>query len=355
MGPRRRSAALFAALIVGAYVPLTRAVEPVARRAWFDHVTRELVTDARGLMPPEGTMWLGATRPELPQSTYGLAELEALLGQQLAIASFYQAWGDGPAHAFPTHTLESLHEGGYLPMITWEPWLSAFTAYAGKVPSGSLRTIASGALDAYIEAWARDAVRYGKPFFLRIGHEPTNPWYGWAPQHGNSAEDYRAFWAHVHGIFRAQGARNVLFVWTPYALTDHAFFPGKERVDWIGLDVFNYGQLAENPVWLDFHTLTKLAYDAYGQLGAPLMIAEVATSAVGGSKADWLRGMFHSLERGNFPKLRAVVLFDHPSARTAGGIPVDWSVGQVQSAVAAWKRDPRWLAQFTRRAQKVQP
>jgi hypothetical protein len=352
MGPRKRWAAVLALVVIGSYWPITRVVEPLAREAWFQSVTRALATDARALAPPEGAMWLGATRPELPQSVYGLNELEGLLGRSLAIASFYQAWGDGPAHAFPTGVLRSLRTGGYLPMVTWEPWLSAFTRWQGRNPPGSLRLIASGALDAYIEHWARDAVRYGHPLLLRVGHEATNPWYGWAPSYGNSAEDFRAFWSHVHRIFREQGARNVLFVWTPYGLGDHEWFPGPEQVDWIGLDIFNFGMLSEQALWLDFHTLTKLAYDAYRDLGPPLLIAEVATASVGGSKAVWLSEMFRSLAQRQFPKIRALVLFDHPNAQTNGGIPVDWSVGEVSEAVAAWRRDPAWLSMFTREVKR---
>lgn len=348
MGPRKRWAALFALTVLGLYWPLTRVLEPAARELWFRTVTRALATDAHALAPPDGTMWLGATRPELPQSAYGIEQLEQLLGRRLAITSFYQAWGDGPAHAFPASVLHSLRDGGYLPMITWEPWLGAFDRWRGQNPRGSLRTIASGALDPYIERWAREAVRYGHPLFLRIGHEPTNPWYGWSPSHGNTAEDYRAFWAHVHRIFREQGARNVLFVWTPYGLDERAFYPGDELVDWIGLDVFNFGLLSQRALWLDFYSITKLAYDAYRDLGPPLLIAEVATSSLGGSKSDWVRDMFHSLATKNFPKIRALVLFDHPNTTTNGGIPVDWSLGEVTSSVAAWKRDPSWLESFTR-------
>jgi hypothetical protein len=348
MGPRKRWAALFALATIGLYWPVTRGLEPLAREAWFQTITRAQVTDARGLAPPEGKMWLGASRPELPESAYGIEQLEQLLGEKLAITSFYQAWGDGPDHAFPAGVLHSLRDGGYLPMVTWEPWLSSFARWRGRNPRGSLRIIADGAVDAYVERWARDAVRYGHPMLLRIGHEPTNAWYAWAPDYGNSAADYRAFWVRVRSIFERVGARNVLFVWTPYGLEDHALYPGDGQVDWIGLDIFNFGRLSEEALWLDFYTLTKLAYDAYRDLGPPLLIAEVATVSLGGSKSDWVRDMFHSLASNNFPKIRALVLFDHPNTKTNSGIPVDWSVGEVAGSFVAWKRDPSWLGSFTR-------
>jgi cellulose synthase (UDP-forming) len=347
MGPRKRWAAAYLALLLLAYWPLTRWGEPALREAWFRTVTRGLVKDARELaLPPPGTLWLGASRPELPQSLYGVYKLEANLGCRLTMTSFYQAWGDGPEHSFPGDILRNLAKGGYVPMVTWEPWLSAFARFGGAEPRASLRLIAAGELDGYLRAWARGAVAYGAPFFLRPGHEPTNPWYAWTPEHGSTAADYRAFWARVHRIFREEGARNVLFVWTPFGLADHDWFPGTDAVDWIGFDIFNYGGLSEQGTWMDFYSLTKLFYDAYRNLAPHLLIAEVGTSSAGGNKTDWIRDMFHTLARDNFPKLRAVVLFDQPAGQTNSGLPVDWSLGESGETFAMLKQRPELLAPY---------
>jgi hypothetical protein len=292
-------------------------------------------------------MWLGASRPELPESLYGIYELEAGLKRPLAIASFYRAWGDGAEHEFPMQVLRSLHKGGYLPLITWEPWLNDFNRWKGKVPAGSLGIIARGEVDDYLRAWARDAVRYGEPLLLRPGHEPTNPRYGWASAYGNSPEEYRVFWAHVRSVFTAEGARNVLFVWTPFGLQDEAWFPGAQLVDWVGIDVFNYGGLSQQGTWLDFYTITKLFYDSYRNLGPPLMITEAATSSVGGNKADWIRDMFLSLEHNNFPKIRGLVLFDQPSGQTDEGLPIDWSLNETAGTVQSLGARPELFDHFT--------
>lgn len=348
MGPRRRSGLAFAVLIGALYWPLTRTLEPLLREAWFVGVSRPLAVDARGLAPPHGQLWLGANRPELPQSLYGIYELEASLGRPLAIASFYQAWGDGPEHAFPRSVLDSLGEGGYLPLLTWEPWLAAFARFGGDNPRASLRHVARGEFDAFIRGWARDAVRFGQPLLLRLGHEPTNAWYGWAPEHGNDAADYRAFWARVHDIFQQEGARNVMFVWTPFGPDDHAWFPGSERVDWIGFDVFNYGTAAEGGTWVDFHARLRPLYAAYAWLGPRLLVAEVATASAGGDKLEWILEAFDGLARGDFPGLRALVLFDQPHGRSPAGLPIDWSLGEVPGLTEAWRQEPGLSARFTR-------
>jgi cellulose synthase (UDP-forming) len=348
VGPRKRWALAFFAALFLLYYPLTRFSEPRLRELWFQTITRGLVTDAHGLAPPPHAMWLGASRPELPQSLYGIYELEKQLSCPIAITSIYQAWGDGEEHAFPLQVMRSLHKGNYLPMITWEPWLNAFQRFKGENPRGSLRKIARGEVDAYIHGWARDAMRFGRPFLLRPGHEATNAWYGWSSEQGNDAQDFRAFWTHVRRIFRQEGARNALFVWTPFGLEDQAWFPGTEAVDWIGFDVFNYGGLSEQGTWLDFYTLTKLFYDAYRDLGPPLLIAETATTSAGGNKADWVRDMFRSLNKNNFPKIRALVLFDQPAGHTTSGLAIDWSLGETSETYAALKREPQLLRSFTR-------
>jgi len=346
MGPRKRWAVVFFGVLSALYVLAGRRVEAGLRRAWFHSVTRSLVTDARGLAPPPGLIWLGASRPELPQSLYGMDALESQLGLPLKIASFYVAWGQGEEHAFPSEVVRNLDKAGYLPLITWEPWLSAFPRWAGQLPPGALRIIADGAVDGYVRRWAHEAVRSGKPLLLRPGHEPTNPAYGWSPATGNTAADYRRFWMHVRQIFRDEGARNVLFVWTPFGLQERDWFPGREAVDWVGFDIFNFGGLSEQGSWLDFYTLTKLFYDAYAPLGVPMLIAEAGTSSAGGNKADWIRDMFHDLAQNNFPEVRGLVLFDQPSGHTDTGLPVDWSLAEVGDAFTAARAEAGLRAHF---------
>ena len=192
-------------------------------------------------------------------------------------------------------------------------------------------------------------MKEGGPILLRLAHEPTNPLYGWASTYDNSAADYRQFWAHVRRIFRDEGARNVLFVWTPFGLADQDWFPERAQVDWIGFDLFNYGGLSEQGTWLDFYTLAKLFRDAYKDLGPPLMIAEVATSSSGGNKSDWVRDMFRELAGNDFPDIRAVVLFDQPNGQTATGLPIDWSLAEVDGLFSTLAHEPGLFASYTQK------
>ncbi len=64
-----------------------------------------------------------------------------------------------------------------------------------------------------------------------------------------------------------------------------------------------------------------------------MMIGETASTESGGSKAEWIAGMFAALPR--FPDVRGLIWFDRP----AGG--ADWPVESSPSALAAFSHGVR--------------
>jgi|WetSurMetagenome_2_1015567.scaffolds.fasta_scaffold00317_12 hypothetical protein len=285
-------------------------------------VVRNLVHDKADVLDKDG-FFLGLYRPELPYQFDRLYAVEDSLGVRVSVVSYYQAWGDGDEYSFKNDVNRSLARGGFVPLITWEPWVNAFPRYKNRRVDSSLALIASGEFDGYIRQWARDAVLFGKPFFVRPGHEMSNAWYSWSGAHGNSPALFKKFWRHVYGIFREEGARNAAFVWCPYASSDTVYYPGNDCVDWIGLDVFNFGSLSQDGMWMDFYTVTKLLYDAVKRYGKPVVVAEAGCAASGGNKNDWYRNLFHDLALGNFPLIKGLVLFDTPHGNTPAGLSVD--------------------------------
>lgn len=300
-------------------------IEALAIALWHDQVVKREVASREELLRGPAFR-LGIFRPELPYHFQRVFEVEDSLDAGLSIISYYQAWGDGPEHELNPEVLANIARGGYAPLITWEPWVSAFDAYRGQVPDSSLALIARGTFDAYVREWAREAVRFGGPMFLRFAHEFSNPWYGWSSGYGNSKEDFIRAWRHVHGIFREEGARNVAWVWNPYLAADTAFYPGDEYVDWVGLDIFNFGPVVENGWWMDFFTLLHGLYQPMQRFGKPILIAETGTVGEGGNKAEWYRDLFRSLGAGSFPAVKALVLFDHPASKAPNGLTVDLSM-----------------------------
>ncbi len=316
--------ALISGIIVAAYIYAIKPFERVGLEVYYQRVTKNLVQDKIALTQ-ESEFFLGLYRPELPYEFGMLFVVQEGLSAQVSIVSYYQAWGDQKEHAFLTDVNRNLVNGGYTPLITWEPWVSAFKKFRDSQVDSSLNIISQGQFDLFIHAWAREAAKLKKPFFLRPGHEMSNPWYSWSTSHGNSPESYKRFWRHVHDIFAQEGARNVAFVWNPYIPADTANYPGDKYVDWIGLDIFNFGSLAENGLWMDFYTVTKILYDAVKGYNKPIIIAEAGCGQGGGNKNDWYRDMFHSLATKNFPLVKGLIIFDAPQAQTPSGLPVDLS------------------------------
>jgi beta-mannanase len=191
---------------------------------------------------------------------------------------------------------------GATPVITWEPWdPSAGTAQPAYAPS----RIAAGAFDAYVTAWAQQARSYGGPVVVRFAHEMNGSWYPWAAGvDGTTAAAYVAAWRHVVGIFRAQGAGNVTWQWSPNvpypgSATLGPLYPGDAYVDSVALDGYNWAGVTAGAPWTSFaDVVTAGAQQVRALTRLPLYVAETATAEEGGAKAAWIAGMFATLEAG---------------------------------------------------------
>lgn len=317
---------LYLLVVVILYIVILRFIEPGAEKLFYQIVTKNLVHDKKQILDMQQKLTLGIYRPELPYHFDKVYEIQDSLGVKLKVISFYKAWGDEDSQQLELEVLRNISRGGFVPLITWEPWIVAFDEFKGKNVDSSLTHIIDGKFDYYIRDWARKITRFGKPLFLRLAHEMTNPWYSWSHHHGNTPAMFKAMWKHVFTIFESEGAQNAAFVWSPYTPKDSLYYPGSEYVDWIALDIFNYGSLSESGLWMDFTPLTKLYYDQYKTFEKPIMIAEVGCSSYGGNKNQWYKNMFHSFAVNNFPLIKLLVLFDNPAGKTPTGFDVDWSM-----------------------------
>jgi len=293
---------------------------------WFDLVERRFVQDRAALAPANGTRWFGMYRPEVPWDYSRYYTVADSLHTQPKIVSWYQSWGEGEENEFKSEAVEKAMEKGLVPMITWEPWTSTFKGHS-RDTSGNLAQVIDGDFDAYIHRWARSVARVRKPIFLRPLHEMGNPWYSWTMPHGNTPEMIAEAWRHIVRIFRDEGAVNAAFVWTPHIAADTLAWPGKEWVDWVGLDIFNYGTMAEKGHWIDFSGVVGPLLAAVEPLGKPVMLAEVGSSAAGGDRRDWWIDAFRQLPK--YPGVKALVVFDNPACTNTTGIPVDWGFTQT--------------------------
>jgi hypothetical protein len=253
----------------------------------------------------------------------GLSGRESQLGRKVGVHNMFFSWTDH----FPGSGQTDDVSNGRIPMVTWEPWNTTLTAIAG------------GGEDANIVSHAQAMKAFGHPIFLRFAHEMNGNWYPWDGTH-NGAEstgtaNYIAAWRHVHDIFRAEGATNVVWVWcpnvndSPGAAWNHwaNYYPGDGYVDWVGVDAYNWG--TSNGGWRTFASLLGSGIYAGYAATKPIMVAETASNESGGSKAQWIYDLDSAL-RNDFPGIEAVLWFDK------GGTADNWAIDTSAASLTAY-------------------
>jgi beta-mannanase len=149
---------------------------------------------------------------------------------------------------------------------------------------------------------------------LRWGHEMDLA--GLYPWSANDPTLYRAAFRHVVDTFRAAGATNVRWVWSPAGEPGAAeYYPGDDAVDYVGLTVLG------DPEWeRDFghaspRSMSELLRPRYAEIAAfdkPVLIAELGVSGDDHDRQAWLAAGLASL--GEFDRVRGVVYFNDRNA-----------------------------------------
>lgn len=314
----RRSAllaALLLSLALGAAAPASGAPAPVV-----------LGTNTTGITDDTGA---------------ALQRFAAEAGEAPGIAMFYRDWNEGWSTALiEPRFLEPALAQGATPMITWLPQLASGDPM--HQPAYSPAAIAAGAFDPFLRRAAREAAAFGQPLLLRLAHEMNGPWSSWgAWVDGNTPADYVAMWRHVVGIFRAEGATNVRWVWSPNvygvgqslaggsAMPFEPFYPGDRWVDFVGLDGYNWGTLHSGG-WQSFAGVFGSSYEAITRLtDKPVMICETASAEAGGDKPAWILSIPRVLQT-RMPRVRALIWFDRDKE-------TDWEIASSPASEAAFR------------------
>jgi hypothetical protein len=314
--------------------------------AWFAPYRNDL-----GRLRHPDVVLLGAYDGDVSETLEGVVRLERGLGTTLPLVQIYTAWGDKPNQRFPLRLATTIWDMGSVPVITWEPWLTDFeNARHALLPLREIRdrhgmvSVARGDYDFYVDAWAADAARFGKPLVLRFAHEMNDPYrYPWGPQN-NTKEELIAAWQHVVGRFRRAGARNVLWVWSPHVAYQYweTYYPGSEYVDWVATGALNFGSVAHWSQWWTFRELFGSKYEPLASFGKPIMIAEFGSLAVGGDRGAWYRDALVDLPQ-HYPAVKALLFFHVKSDQTVTYQQVDWSIANdpaltrtIAAAIEPW-------------------
>jgi hypothetical protein len=273
------------------------------------------------LVPAHGAL-LGAF-----VGTGTLSSFETELGRKVAITHNFVGWTDDW-----TSQLSGMASGGRIPLVTWEAWENSVGA--------PLTDIIGGSYDPVIKARAQAAKSFGQKFFLRWGHEMNGNWYPWDGSHNGAnaaaTATYVSAFRHVHDLFVAAGATNVLWIFCPNvdSVPNDAwnqwasYYPGDAYVDWMGFDGYNWGTVQTTSTWQTFPTIASRIYASIAAKGKPIMIPETASTELGGDKADWIAGVLPAVEA-SFPQVKALVWFQMNKE-------TDWRIDSSTAARSAF-------------------
>jgi hypothetical protein len=226
----------------------------------------------------------------------------AAAGRHPRILSYYQGWDED----FSAADAELSYKQGALPLVTWEPYGAS---RAVDQPAYSLKRIATGGFDAYVIRFARQIKATGQPVVLRFAHEMNGDWYPWSEANsGNSPGDYVKAWRHIHDLFQAVGATEVIWVWSPNVLRGTGgvplkpLYPGDGYVDWIGIDGYGFGERTATEVLQP----TLKAITAFSH--KPVLLSETGSSP-GPQQPGWTADLFRWIKR--TPNVIGFVWFQH--------------------------------------------
>ena len=312
---------------------------------------------------PEPTQYIDTLPPGVFLGTFhGTASSSVTLfekiGKGVAISAVYLDWSSGFNAGLPNANAMV----GRITFITWEykGGPEAYDEYEGR----PLQALLDGVYDDYLRSWAEGVRDFGKPIFIRWGHEMNGDWYLWSginngggaldgfgdPTRPDGPERFVAAYRYIHDFFKNSGATNVLWVWCPNAPFESMqasygdgkwnaaanYYPGDEYVDWLCFDGYNWGASSFgqqfNSVWTSFDGIFA---ESYRQLQAinpnkPIIIGEFASTEDGGDKAAWITDTFSGIQN-KYPQIRAIIWF-HISKET------DWRINSSPEALAAFSQ-----------------
>jgi hypothetical protein len=250
---------------------------------------------AAPIIPTSG-VYLGAFANE----PGGITALESAIGRKLALDRTYVPW----TFTGWANRIAPDKAAGRIPELAWS-----------AAPTTTAAAIAAGGQDGVILAAARAMRDSGTQIMLV-------PWYEFDQPVGHKRfiggpKRVVAAWRHMVRLFRAVGATNVHFVWTPmaYDFGPHAkvdaasFYPGNAYVHWIGADAYNFPGAP-------FRTQTQLLDPvvAFAHAHAkPFIVGETASLSSNAATPAWIEA--YGAWAAQHPQVKAITYFDSISPK----------------------------------------
>jgi mannan endo-1,4-beta-mannosidase len=269
-----------------------------------------ITAPSRAELLQPATRYFGMYTDQAPFNWATFDATSAKVGVQPNVVGYFSGWDE----AFRANAVTRAWQAGRLPMMTWESRPIGAGNDSNVAPDYSLPKIIDGSFDAYLHQYAKDIVATGLPLAIRLDHEMNGVWYPWSETdgqgksiNGNSQGQYVQMWRHVHDIFQAEGANNlVMWVWSPNIVNNlpashkvdgylQSLYPGDAYVDWVGLSGYlRPPYKSDNDFSFDY--TFKPSLDGLRSITSkPIMLSEIGASETDGHKSAWITSFFDAM------------------------------------------------------------
>lgn len=265
------------------------------------------------IVPECGVLWGVATKPPTQGA---IADLEGTLGRKFDFVYRYH----DVFQVVPDAAERSLVAGGRLLHMA----LAARDFASADRGSVTWAQIAAGRYDSSLSQQARGVASLKVPVFVTFEQE-ANQKQKMAVL--GSAEDFKAAWRHVHGLYVKAGATNVAWVWVMTGSQDNlaaasTMWPGNDVVDWVSWNVYNQSGCAggaidaskyvsfQDKMLIFYHWLQRDGPAAGIDIKKPIMISETGSAQYPNDpqrSADWYAQIPKTLQ--SYPQIKAVALW----------------------------------------------
>jgi mannan endo-1,4-beta-mannosidase len=214
--------------------------------------------------------YIGLYPEGVPGSYAGVTAFTTATGIRPNLVPYYSGW----LEPFQAEFAMTAADNGAVPLVQINP------------DNASVAAIASGRYDAYLSEYAEAVRAYRHPVIVSFGHEMNGNWYSWGNQHTPPVV-FVAAWRHIVNLFRAEGARNVTWLWAVNVINVHngippprPWWPGRSYVTWVGIDGY-YRSPSSTFASLFGPTIAAVRALTHD----PILIAETAAAPAAGQPA----------------------------------------------------------------------
>lgn len=278
-----------------------------------------------GLAQARSNMEINIFLPEAINNPTQLKNLENRWSIKFTSAKWYLDWSDD----FTPHIAAGIKAQNIIPELTWQPQINGACI--------SYQAVTAGQYDVYLNRFITSLKNSGLNIRINLAPEMNGTWSPWGIGNcNNSAGDFRAFWQYVVSQFRANGV-SVTWIWAPNVhywgepVRYADIFPGDNYIDYTGLEGYNWGTSQSWSTWQSFRNVFQASYnDLVALSGKNIMIAEMASTEIGGNKAQWILDMFYDLHV-NFPRITGITWFNMNKE-------TDWRINSSPASESAFQQ-----------------